>query len=123
MGEGVNMTLRAHLVAELGKAGYPAVAPMASPLWKQYMSEKYLFASSWSERHAAYAAGLSAAETSDIFRGMSCRKDWMATMGFRISCTSPETMVPTAARRFDRTIFFMFSIFSACSRSLSLVLW
>lgn len=65
MGEGVNMRLRAHVVEELGKAGYPAVAPMLSPLWKQYMSEKYLFASSWSERHAAYAAGLGTFGLSD----------------------------------------------------------
>ena len=65
MGEGVNMKLRAHVVAELGKAGYPAVAPMASPLWKQYLSEKYLFASSWSERHAAYASGLGTFGLSD----------------------------------------------------------
>ncbi len=65
MGEGVNMRLRAHVVEEMGKAGYPAVAPMLSPLWKQHMSEKYLFASAWSERHAAYAAGLGTFGLSD----------------------------------------------------------
>ena len=65
MGEGVNMKLRAYVVAKLNEVGYPAVAPMASPLWKQYMSEKYLFASSWSERHAAYAAGLGTFGLSD----------------------------------------------------------
>ncbi|MFA5869335.1 MAG: 4Fe-4S double cluster binding domain-containing protein [Candidatus Bathyarchaeia archaeon] len=65
MGEGVNMRLRAHVVEEMGKAGYPAVAPMLSPLWKQHMSEKYRFASAWSERHAAYAAGLGTFGLSD----------------------------------------------------------
>lgn len=65
MGEGVNMKLRAYLVRELERAGYPSVAPMLSPLWKDYMSEKYLFASSWSERHAAYAAGLGTFSLSD----------------------------------------------------------
>ncbi len=65
MGEGVNMRLRAHVVEEMGKAGYPAVAPMLSPLWEQHMSEKYLFASAWSERHAAYAAGLGTFGLSD----------------------------------------------------------
>ncbi|MCX6649323.1 MAG: epoxyqueuosine reductase [Candidatus Bathyarchaeota archaeon] len=65
MGEGVNVKLRAHVVEALGKAGYPAVAPMLSPLWGQHMSEKYLFASSWSERHAAYAAGLGTFGLSD----------------------------------------------------------
>jgi ferredoxin len=65
MGEAVNVKLRAHMVEALGKAGYPAVAPMLSPLWKQHMSEKYLFASSWSERHAAYASGLGTFGLSD----------------------------------------------------------
>jgi epoxyqueuosine reductase len=65
MGEAVNMKLRAHVVEALEEAGYPAVAPMLSPLWKQHMSEKYLFASSWSERHAAYAAGLGTFGLSD----------------------------------------------------------
>jgi epoxyqueuosine reductase len=65
MGEAVNNKLRTHMVEELNKAGYPAVAPMLSPLWKQHMSEKYLFASSWSERHAAYAAGLGTFGLSD----------------------------------------------------------
>jgi epoxyqueuosine reductase QueG len=65
MGEDVNIRLRTHIVDELKKAGYPAVAPMLSHLWKQHMSEKYLFASSWSERHAAYAAGLGTFGLSD----------------------------------------------------------
>ena len=65
MGEEVNVKLRAYMVGELGRAGYPAVAPMLSPLWKQCISEKYLFASAWSERHAAYAAGLGTFGLSD----------------------------------------------------------
>jgi epoxyqueuosine reductase len=65
MGEAVNNKLRAYMVEALDAAGYPAVAPMLSPLWKQYMSKKYLFASSWSERHAAYAAGLGTFGLSD----------------------------------------------------------
>jgi epoxyqueuosine reductase len=64
-GEQVNVKLRRYLVEELGKAGYPAVAPMISPLWREAMSEKYLFASAWSERHAAYAAGLGTFGLSD----------------------------------------------------------
>ncbi len=65
MGEGVNVKLRRFMVKELGESEYPAVAPMLSPLWGQHMSEKYLFASSWSERHAAYAAGLGTFGLSD----------------------------------------------------------
>ncbi len=64
-GEQVNVKLRRYVVEELGKAGYPAVAPMISPLWHEAMSEKYLYASTWSERHAAYAAGLGTFGLSD----------------------------------------------------------
>ena len=57
-GEQFNETLRKHVVETLQKAGYEAVAPMLSPRWSRKESEKYGFASTWSERHAAYAAGL-----------------------------------------------------------------
>jgi epoxyqueuosine reductase QueG len=43
----------------------PALAPTASPLWERKLSERYGFASSWSERHAAYAAGLGTFGLSD----------------------------------------------------------
>jgi epoxyqueuosine reductase QueG len=65
MGEQVNVKLRKHLVEKLKEAGYDAVAPMISPLWKGARSEKYSFASTWSERHAAYAAGLGTFGLSD----------------------------------------------------------
>lgn len=57
-GEEFNRLLRSHVVETLKKEGCQAVAPMLSPHWKIETSEKYGFASSWSERHAAYAAGL-----------------------------------------------------------------
>lgn len=57
-GEEVNDKIRKHVVTTLQEAGYEAVAPMLSPLWVQRKSKKYLFASSWLERHAAYTAGL-----------------------------------------------------------------
>ncbi len=57
-GEKFNMKLRDHVAGVLREAGCEAVAPMRSPLWKQEKSARYGFASSWSERHAAYASGL-----------------------------------------------------------------
>lgn len=57
-GEEANVKLRRHLAEALGREGIEAVAPMLSPLWAWKMSEKFAFASTWSERHAAYAAGL-----------------------------------------------------------------
>jgi epoxyqueuosine reductase len=57
-GEAFNQTLRTHLVHVLEKEGYQAVAPMLSPEWSRKKSKKYKIASTWSERHAAYASGL-----------------------------------------------------------------
>jgi ferredoxin len=65
MGEGVNVKLRRHLVDRLGEEGVEAVAPMLSPLWRRETSAKYGYASTWSERHAAYAAGLGTFGLSD----------------------------------------------------------
>jgi ferredoxin len=57
-GEEFNVRLRGRLVEALREAGREAVAPLLFPLWKQETSDRYGLASSWSERHAAYAAGL-----------------------------------------------------------------
>ena len=57
-GEEVNEKLRRHVAAALEAEGYAAVAPALSPHWERKASEKYVYASTWSERHAAYASGL-----------------------------------------------------------------
>jgi epoxyqueuosine reductase len=57
-GEACNDKLREHLIAFLTNLGHQAVAPMISRVWKQFPSTPVGIASSWSERHAAYAAGL-----------------------------------------------------------------
>lgn len=57
-GEKCNAALRAHMVEVFQEAGWAAVSPMLSPNWSRQMSERYGYASTWSERHAAFAAGL-----------------------------------------------------------------
>jgi epoxyqueuosine reductase len=57
-GEEFNNKLRQHVVDALRAAGYATVSPMLSPEWRSTDSERYVYASTWSERHAAYAAGL-----------------------------------------------------------------
>ena len=57
-GEEVNVRLRKRVVEVLQKAGHEAVAPQLAAAWEKKKSEQYVFASTWSERHAAYAAGL-----------------------------------------------------------------
>lgn len=46
------------MVSALEEKGIPVVAPQLSPLWERKKSDQYIFASTWSERHAAYASGL-----------------------------------------------------------------
>ena len=57
-GEKFNMALRDHVVRRLSEHGHPAVAPMMTPNWTIVNSLRFSYASCWSERHAAYAAGL-----------------------------------------------------------------
>jgi len=57
-GEEVNKKLRQHVETRLLDAGHEAVAPSLSPLWERKKSERFGFASTWSERHAAFASGL-----------------------------------------------------------------
>lgn len=57
-GEAANAKLREHLAAALNKAAVRAVAPGLTPQFSTRLSPDYGLASTWSERHAAYAAGL-----------------------------------------------------------------
>ena len=57
-GEEFNSKLRRHVAGALCDAGYEAIAPMLCPQWTSIESERYVYASTWSERHAAYASGL-----------------------------------------------------------------
>lgn len=64
-GEEFNIFLRRQLAASLNEAGFPALAPMLHPAFKRENSVKYGYASSWSERHAAFVAGLGTFGLSD----------------------------------------------------------
>lgn len=57
-GEAFNAALRRHMVSSLEAMGHPAVAPMLVPNWTIVNSNRFSYASSWSERHVAHAAGL-----------------------------------------------------------------
>lgn len=75
-GETINGDLRRHLVAWLEQQGHKAVAPQYSPLWQKLSDTPVGIASRWSERHAAYAAGLGTFSLSDGFitsRGIAHR--------------------------------------------------
>jgi len=57
-GEEVNVKLRNHVIAKLRERGIDAMAPALRPDWEMKKGVKYVFASTWSERHIAHASGL-----------------------------------------------------------------
>jgi epoxyqueuosine reductase len=57
-GEKFNVAIRNYLVEQLTKKEIAAVAPLLSPHWARADAGPYAPCSNWSERHAAYAAGL-----------------------------------------------------------------
>lgn len=58
IGEKFNNAIRKHVAEQLEAAGFLAVAPLLSPHWARSDEGPYAPCSNWSERHAAYAAGL-----------------------------------------------------------------
>jgi hypothetical protein len=57
-GESFNNRLRDHVINVLYGLGFEAVAPTTSKYWEKKTSKQYGFASTWSEQHTAYIAGL-----------------------------------------------------------------
>jgi epoxyqueuosine reductase QueG len=57
-GENLNSALRTHVVNWLRERGVVSIAPQLAAGWEQRDDAAVGIASSWSERHAAYAAGL-----------------------------------------------------------------
>ncbi|MFW6054426.1 MAG: epoxyqueuosine reductase [Thermodesulfobacteriota bacterium] len=57
-GERFNVALREQVVRVLIQAGCQALSPMLLSQWQRRDSKEHGFASTWSERHAAFAAGL-----------------------------------------------------------------
>lgn len=65
-GEEFNLALRRHIVTFLQGQGFSAEAPMLLKSWRRVNDKQGAgYASTWSERHAAYAAGLGTFSLSD----------------------------------------------------------
>lgn len=111
-GEGVNNGLRRHVIEELKRAGIEALAPMHSTLWENRRSERYGFASTWSERHAAYAAGLGTFGLSD---GLITPKGKAMRCGSVIARMNvPPTVRPYA----DHHAYCLFYARGTCGRCI-----
>jgi epoxyqueuosine reductase len=75
-GEQFNAALRRHLVSWLQERGHKAVAPQLAASWQEFSETPVGIASNWSERHAAYAAGLGTFSLNDALitpRGIAHR--------------------------------------------------
>jgi epoxyqueuosine reductase len=93
-GEEFNNHLRRYVVEEVDKIGVKSVAPVLSPHWSMEKSPKYGFASKWSERHAAYAAGLG---TFGLCDGLITRKG----KAHRVGSVVANLVVPVTSRPYD----------------------
>ena len=112
-GEEANMKLRRQVTETLTRAGYPAVAPMLSPLWKGETSVKYGFASTWSERHAAYAAGLG---TFGLCDGLITPVGKAMRAGSVIACIDIRPSARPYRDRHDYCLFYMKGTCGECMR-------
>jgi len=57
-GGALNYQLRDHVVQILQEDGWATVSPITAPEYDVFRSRDHVFASTWSERHVAFAAGL-----------------------------------------------------------------
>ena len=102
-GEEFNEALRRHVAAWLTAQGHPAVAPMLAPDWQRLDDTPVGIASTWSERHAAYAAGLGTFSLND---GLITERGIAHRLG---SVVTALALAPTSAGRpgvRDHCLFF-----------------
>ncbi len=111
-GEEVNVKLRDHLVEVLTQAGFQAMAPSNSSLWSRKMSERYGFASTWSERHAAYASGLG---TFGLCDGLITPKGKAMRAG---SVVARIEVAPTPRPYEDHRAYCLFSTRGLCGKCM-----
>lgn len=109
-GEAVNEKLRRHLVNTLGENGCRAVAPALSPQFSRRISPRYGFSSTWSERHAAYAAGLG---TFGLCDGMITP----AGKAMRVGSVVAQVRIPPTPRPYtDHRAYCLFFSHGICKK-------
>jgi epoxyqueuosine reductase len=112
-GEEVNNKLRKHVVDALQQKGFRAVAPVLSPAWSRQMSDSYGFASNWSERHAAYAAGLG---TFGLCDGLITPRG----KAVRVGSVVAQIHIPATTRPYnDHHAYCLFYTKGACKKCVS----
>jgi epoxyqueuosine reductase len=103
MGERFNSLLRKHVADMLTLFGDQAVAPLLSGLWRPMRDPPAGLSSTWSERHAAYAAGLGTFSLND---GLITEKGIAHRCGSVITDIPLEPTPRTAADPFANCLYF-----------------
>ncbi len=93
-GEAFNCRLREHVVITLSDLGHESVAPHLSPAWETTALSDYGYASTWSERHAAYASGLG---TFGLCDGLITPRG----KAVRVGSVVARVQLPTTPRLYD----------------------
>ena len=107
-GETANMKLRDRMVEYLRQKGYQAVSPMQLAGWKKLESERYVYASNWSERHIAHACGLG---TFGLCDGLITPVGKAVRIG-SVVLRAPLDPTPRPYRRYDE--YCPFKVKNAC---------
>jgi len=111
-GEEFNAALRRHVADRLRRAGHAAVAPMLVPNWTVVKSERFSYASSWSERHAAHAAGLG---TFGLCDGLITAKGKAMRVG---SVVARISIQPTPRPYSDHRAYCLFFADGTCGKCI-----
>lgn len=90
-GEPVNDALRRIVVAWFHQQGIGALAPVLLPTWSRKDSPRFVWASTWSERHMAYAAGLG---TFGLCDGLITPKGKAMRVGSVLAATAALPVAP-----------------------------
>ena len=111
-GEEFNAALRQHIVKSLEQAGHAAVSPMLVSNWTIVNSNRFSYASSWSERHAAHAAGLG---TFGLCDGLITAKGKAMRVGSVVAKISIE---PTPRPYSDHRAYCLFFDNGTCGKCI-----
>jgi epoxyqueuosine reductase QueG len=111
-GEEFNTALRRHVAKSLEQVGHPAIAPMLAPNWTIVKSERFSYASSWSERHAAHAAGLG---TFGLCDGLITAKGKAMRVG---SVVAKISLQPTPRPYIDHRAYCLYFANGTCGKCI-----
>ncbi len=111
-GEAFNVALRRHVVQELVSAGHAAIPPMLVPNWTIINSQRFSYASAWSERHAAHAAGLGTFGLSD---GLITQRGKAMRTGSVVARIAVE---PTPRPYLDHQAYCLFYAEGTCGKCI-----